>query len=110
MVRFADDFVCCFERKDDADRFYAGLIERLKKFGLEMAEEKTKIIRFGIGSEVECKKIGISKPETFDFLGFKHYWGMGKSKRFRLMRSNKSKEIQDEDQGIQVMDSEKPTL
>jgi RNA-directed DNA polymerase len=93
MVRFADDFVCCFEREEDANGFYASLITRLKKFGLEMAEEKTKILRFGIGSEMECKKIGLNKPETFDFLGFKHYWGKGKSGRFRLMRKTSPKKF-----------------
>jgi hypothetical protein len=93
MVRFADDFVCCFEREEEAKGFYTSLIKRLAKFGLEMAEEKTKILRFGSGSEVECKKIGLGKPETFDFLGFKHYWGKGKSGRFRLMRKTSAKKF-----------------
>lgn len=93
MVRFADDFVCCFEHKEDAERFYTALIERLKKFKLEIAEEKTKIIRFGRRAEVECKNLGLKKPQTFDFLGFTHIWGKGKSGKFRLMRKTSAKKF-----------------
>lgn len=93
MVRYADDFVCCFERKEDADGFYTTLIERLGKFGLEIAEEKTKIIRFGRRAEIECKNLGLKKPQTFDFLGFTHYWGKGKTGRYRLMRKTSAKKF-----------------
>jgi len=93
MVRYADDFVCCFEYEEDANRFYAALIERLGKFKLDIAEEKTKIIRFGRNAEIECTKIGLKKPETFDFLGFTHYWGKGKSGKFRLLRKTSPKKF-----------------
>jgi group II intron reverse transcriptase/maturase len=93
MVRFADDFVCCFEHEEEAKRFYPALIERLRKFKLEMAEEKTKIIRFGKQAEVECKQIGLKKPTTFDFLGFTHYWGKGKSGKYRLKRKTSQKKF-----------------
>lgn len=93
MVRFADDFVCCFERKEDAEWFYTALIARLGKFRLEIAEEKTKIIRFGRGAEVACKNVGLKKPQTFDFLGFTHYWGKGKSGKYRLMRKTSAKKF-----------------
>ncbi|SNR91711.1 Reverse transcriptase (RNA-dependent DNA polymerase) [Anaerovirgula multivorans] len=46
IVRYADDYVCCFQHEDEAEKFYEALIERLKKFGLEIAQEKTKIIPF----------------------------------------------------------------
>jgi len=93
MVRYADDFVCCFERKEDAERFYTALVERLGKFGLEIAEEKTKIIRFGRRAEIACKNVGLKKPQTFDFLGFTHYWGKGKAGRHRLMRKTSAKKF-----------------
>lgn len=93
MVRFADDFVCCFERKEDAEAFYVALVERLKQFNLEIAEEKTKIIRFGRHVEIECKKVGLKKPDTFDFLGFTHYWGKGRSGKYRLMRKTSLKKF-----------------
>ncbi|MBV1727846.1 MAG: group II intron reverse transcriptase/maturase, partial [Candidatus Desulforudis sp.] len=47
IVRYADDFVCCFEHRAEAEAFYRALRQRLAKFGLEIAEDKTKIISFG---------------------------------------------------------------
>lgn len=47
IVRYCDDFVCCFEYEDDAKGFYEALKKRLEKFNLEVAEDKTKIIHFG---------------------------------------------------------------
>jgi hypothetical protein len=52
---------------------------RLAKFNLEIQEDKTKIIKFGRFAVDECKKAGIKKPETFDFLGFTHYCSKGKT-------------------------------
>ena len=62
MVRYADDIVFCFQREDDAKRFYTVLKERLAKFGLEISEEKSQIIKFGRYAGKESGK--------FDFLGF----------------------------------------
>ncbi len=47
QIRYADDFVVCFQYWDDAIRFYNALPGRFAKFGLELAEEKTRIIQFG---------------------------------------------------------------
>ena len=44
MVRYADDFVCLFQYENEARKFYQLLIERLKKFGLEIAEDKSRIL------------------------------------------------------------------
>lgn len=93
MVRFADDFVCCFEFEEDAKKFYEALVERLNIFNLTIAEEKTKIIRFGLGSEVEYKRAGLKEPSTFDFLGFRHFWGKGKSGKYRLLRKTSPKKF-----------------
>ena len=46
LMRFADDFVCAFENRDEAERFMGWMTERLGKFGLELAGEKTGICRF----------------------------------------------------------------
>jgi len=64
MVRYADDFVCLFQYENEAQKFYELLKERLKKFGLEIAEDKSKIMPFGRYKGTK---------ETFDFLGFTHY-------------------------------------
>lgn len=47
IVRYADDFVCCFQYEDEAKAFYEALKNRLGKFNLEVAEDKTKILYFG---------------------------------------------------------------
>lgn len=44
MVRYADDLVCLFQYENEAQRFYQLLIERLRKFGLEIAEDKSRIL------------------------------------------------------------------
>jgi group II intron reverse transcriptase/maturase len=64
FVRYADDFVCLFEYKEDAEMFYGWLSGRLGKFGLELAAEKTRIVRF---NRVQLKS-------SFDFLGFEFRW------------------------------------
>ena len=66
-VRYADDFIigCVDER--DARKIEGELPGRLGKFKLEVAEEKTRRIRFWSGD------LDGSKP--FTFLGFDFYWG-----------------------------------
>lgn len=91
LVRYADDFVACFQYEDDAKRFYASLIKRLGKFGLEVAIEKTRIIAFGRNASHERGKNGQGKPETFDFLGFTHYCGKGSNGQFRVKRKTSAK-------------------
>ena len=79
IVRYADDFVCGFQYVNDAKLFYKTLPKRFGKFGLELAEEKTRIVEFGRFAESNCqkkRKVGLTsrnKPETFDFLGFTFY-------------------------------------
>ena len=65
-VRYADDFVCAFRSKYEAERFYEELPKRLGCFGLEVAKEKTRILRFGW--------VWGSKSERFNFLGFELGW------------------------------------
>jgi len=92
IIRFADDFVCCFQYRDDAEKFYASLKERLAKFGLEIAVEKSKIIKFGMFAEKDLAKVG-QKPEVFDFLGFTHYCGKSKNGKFRVKRITSKKKL-----------------
>lgn len=47
IVRIADDYICCFQYKEDAERFYQALLPRSARFQLAIAEEKTKIVEFG---------------------------------------------------------------
>jgi group II intron reverse transcriptase/maturase len=93
LVRYADDFVACFQYEDDAKRFYASLVKRLEKFGLEVAVEKTRIIAFGRSASHERERNGQGKPETFDFLGFTHYCGKSTNGRFRIKRKTSAKKF-----------------
>ncbi len=93
IVRFADDFVCCFQYKEDAERFYAALRTRLGKFNLSIAEEKTKIIEFGRFAESNRKRRGEGKPETFVFLGFTHYCSKSQRGTFRAKRKTSGKKF-----------------
>ncbi len=82
LIRYADDFVCCFRYKDDAERFYAMLIQRMAKFNLEIAPEKTRILEFGRFAVENRKARGERKPETFSFLGFTFYCSSDARKGF----------------------------
>src|SRR2546425_5022234 len=70
IVRFADDVVVGFQTKADAVRFWAELIERMRKFSLELHPEKTRLLEFGPFATENRKKRGEGKPETINFLGF----------------------------------------
>jgi RNA-directed DNA polymerase len=93
IVRYADDFVCCFQLKSDAEAFYLALLNRLDKFNLEVAQDKTKIIPFGRFAERDCKRNGQGKPPTFDFLGFTHYCSESKKGKFRVKRKTSRKKL-----------------
>jgi group II intron reverse transcriptase/maturase len=87
LIRYADDFVVCFTKQVDAERFRSELVARLAKFGLEVEPSKTKVLAFG-RSAAECaRQQGWSKPETFDFLGLTHYCSRTRDgKRFHVKR------------------------
>ena len=71
LIRFADDFVCAFEKEEDARRFYEALGERLGKFKLELSAEKTQIIPFS-----PKRDLGST---SFNFLGFEFRWGLDRA-------------------------------
>ncbi|TIO12428.1 MAG: hypothetical protein E5X86_33290 [Mesorhizobium sp.] len=75
LVRFADDFLLTFERREDAKRLLAALPDRLAKFGLSLQEGKTRLVKFGRYAASDRERRGEGRPEAFDFLGFTHYCG-----------------------------------
>ena len=93
IVRFADDAVVGFEYRQDAERFWADLRERLAKFSLELNADKTRLIRFGRFAAQQRKERGLGKPETFQFLGFTHICGRTKAGRFKLTRITDKKRM-----------------
>jgi group II intron reverse transcriptase/maturase len=89
IVRYADDFVCMFQYENEANAFYKELIARLGKFGLELAEDKSRVIRFGRFAKQHSKD---GKTETFDFLGFTHINGKTRTGKYRVVhRTSKTK-------------------
>jgi RNA-directed DNA polymerase len=75
IVRYADDLALGFQYRADAVRFLEDLKERFAKFGLELHQEKTRLIEFGRYAAKDRQQRGAGKPETFNFLGFTHYCG-----------------------------------
>lgn len=85
-VRYADDFVICVQSEKLAIKLLSDLKMRLSKFGLELSEEKTRIIRFGrYAKEKELR------PKTFDFLGITHYCSVSHRGKFMVGRRTSRK-------------------
>lgn len=82
LTRWADDFVVGFQYQGDAERFDRELRERMEKFHLQLAEEKTRLLTFGRFAE---ERLG-RRPDAFDFLGFAHICGKDRQGRFLLVR------------------------
>ena len=91
LIRYADDFVCCFQNQGEAEVFKQRLEERFGKYGLELAEEKTKILEFGRFARENRERRGEGKTETFDFLGFTFYCGKDTKKQFFRCRVKTSR-------------------
>ncbi len=93
IVRYADDFICTFELERDAKRFQQVLAKRLGRYSLELAEDKTKLIRFGRFAARDNQRAGKGAPSTFDFLGFTHYCGLSRGGKFKLKRKTATKKF-----------------
>lgn len=92
LVAYADDFVVCFQYKWEAERFYERLKRRMKYFGLELQEDKSRLVKFGQFARQDAREKG-RKAETFDFLGFTHYCSANKSGKFRVKRKTSRKKF-----------------
>ena len=93
IVIYADDFVVCFQYRDDAEKFYEALKRRMGHFGLSLEEEKSRLIEFGRFAEGNRRRRGEGKPETFDFLGFTHYCSKSRNGKFRVKRKTSRKKF-----------------
>ena len=67
VVRYADDVVFGFEHQGGARRFLGDLEARMRKFGLALHPEKTRLIEFGRFAVENRKRRGLGKPETLIF-------------------------------------------
>ncbi len=86
ICRYADDFVCAFQYASDAERFYKALPKRLEKFNLEVAEDKTRILRFS--------RFEPGLKNRFCFLSYEFFWDSDKKGKPRLFRRTGRKRLQ----------------
>lgn len=87
LIRYCDDFVVCCESEQEAKQFMDALKQRLSKFGLNVSDEKTRLVKFGrrVWQLSQRRK---EKVESFDFLGFTHY--CAKSRRGKFIMGHKT--------------------
>src|SRR5258708_15480045 len=85
LIRYADDFIVAFNWRPEAEAFARELKERLAQFGLEVAADKTKTLRFGSN--------GGEHNGRFDFLGFEFYWEPDRKGQPRIKRRTASKKL-----------------
>ncbi len=84
LIRYADDFVVLFQCEETAKKFYQKLIGRMKKFKLELAEDKTRILPFGRSKGTK---------EAFDFLGFTFSNGSTRNGKYRPYITTSKKKL-----------------
>jgi len=94
ICRYADDWVCAFRFKRDADRFYRTLPKRLAKFNLEIAPEKTRILQF--------KRFTPGMKRNFTFLGFEFFWKKNHRGIPLVMRRTSLKKLQSASRRIKL--------
>ena len=86
LIRYADDYVCAFQYQREAQGFYQNMPQRLEKFGLQDAPEKTRILRFS--------RFHPGLRRRFAFLGFELYWNRDRSGDLRVMKRTVRKKLQ----------------
>jgi RNA-directed DNA polymerase len=75
IVRYADDYIVGFEDRDDDERFLAELRDRLARFCLELAGEKTRLIEFGRYAARTSTGTGTRQATNVRFPGLhSHLW------------------------------------
>ena len=87
LIRYADDAVMVFEKKGDADRVLEVLPKRFGKYGLALHSEKTRLVAFHPPRRgVDPDDGDGSGPDSFDLLGFTHYWGLSRKGNWVVKR------------------------
>ena len=82
-IRYADDFLLLFQYEEEARRAMDALCQRLGKFKLEVAKDKTRILPIGRFKGTK---------EDFDFLGFTFFNTLTRGGKYKLgVRSSKKK-------------------
>jgi hypothetical protein len=93
LIRYADDFVLLVEHQSEALKLLEALERRLKRYGLELSKEKTRLIKFG--KNATSQDTGQSDDDipagTFNFLGFTHYMSRTRKGKFKVGRKTEKK-------------------
>lgn len=92
LVRYIDDFVICFQFREDADRVQTVLSKRLNKYALALEPSKTKLVKFGRFAQREARVQG-KRPETFFFLGFTHYGTSNRKGNYKVCRKTEKSRL-----------------
>jgi group II intron reverse transcriptase/maturase len=88
LVRYADDLVMGFACEEDARRVLAVLPKRLGKYGLTIHPDKTRLLPFRRPGRCPPRPAPgrAHAQESFDFLGFTHYWSRSKKGNWVVKR------------------------
>jgi len=86
LVRYADDFVIACANEQDARQVMEVLPKRFERFGLTLHPTKTRMVDFRRPPGRPGRGPHGPKPETFDLLGFTHYWGRSKKGHWTVQR------------------------
>jgi RNA-directed DNA polymerase len=92
LIRYIDDFVICFQYREDAERVSEVLRKRLEKFALALEPSKTKLIEFGRFAERDARARG-QRPATLYFLGFTHYCTRNRKGNFKVGRKTEKSRL-----------------
>ncbi len=84
IIRYADDFVILVKNENDARRIMDVLPKRLGKYGLEMNMDKSRIVDFS-------RPDGSKGKDSFNFLGFTHFWGKSRKGNIVVKRKTSTK-------------------
>ncbi|WP_434418463.1 group II intron reverse transcriptase/maturase [Nannocystis pusilla] len=87
LIRYADDFVICFEHEDDARNVQAVLPKRFEQYSLRLHPDKTRLLRFERPRGDDARRSGPGQSRSFDFLGFTHTWAKTRRGGWAVLRS-----------------------
>ncbi len=101
IIRYADDFICLVQSKEEADRIKKALEKRFNKYGLELHPNKTRVFSFG-KEEKQNAETEKRRANTFDFLGFTHYCDKTRKGYFKIGRKTSAKKYRAKCKGLNL--------
>jgi len=90
LLHFAEDCVIGGEREEDAQRIMSVLPKRFARYRLTIHPEKTKLVSF---RKPARRETGDTGNDTFEFLGFTHYWARSRLGDWVIKRRTAKKRV-----------------